>query len=82
MRLHHHHTECACLHVVVGFGPTGRIRLGADDAEPEFSTATWGSMLFAAGLGISLIFYGPMEPLLHFENGALPTTGSNQASPT
>ena len=52
--------------LVVGFGPTGKIRLGADDSTPEYSTASWISMLFAAGLGIGLIFYGPMEPLSHF----------------
>lgn len=51
---------------VVGYGPTGKIRLGADDTEPEFSTPTWISMLFAAGLGIGLIFYGPLEPLNYF----------------
>lgn len=54
--------------LVVGLGPTGKIRLGADDSEPEFSTFAWISMLFAAGLGIGLIFYGPMEPLTHFLN--------------
>lgn len=54
--------------LVVGYGPTGRIRLGADDSEPEFSTTTWISMLFAAGLGIGLIFYGPMEPMVHFQD--------------
>ena len=52
--------------LAIAFGPTGNIRLGADDSEPEFSTATWISMLFAAGLGIGLIFYGPLEPLQHF----------------
>ena len=52
--------------LVVGFGPTGKIRLGADDSTPEYSTTSWISMLFAAGLGIALIFYGPMEPLSHF----------------
>ncbi|WP_413316623.1 BCCT family transporter [Agrococcus sp. 1P02AA] len=50
----------------VGFGRTGGIRLGADDEAPEFSTASWISMLFAAGLGIGLLFYGPMEPLTYF----------------
>ena len=54
--------------LVVGLGPTGKIRLGQDDSEPEFSTFAWISMLFAAGLGIGLIFYGPMEPLTHFLN--------------
>lgn len=52
--------------LVVGLGPTGEIRLGADNSEPEFSTSSWISMLFAAGLGIGLIFYGPLEPLSHF----------------
>ena len=52
--------------LVVGFGRTGGIRLGADDEEPEFSTASWVSMLFAAGLGIGLLFYGPLEPLTYF----------------
>ena len=52
--------------LVAGFGPTGKIRLGTDDSSPEYSTTSWISMLFAAGLGIGLIFYGPMEPLSHF----------------
>ena len=54
--------------LVVGLGLTGKIRLGQDDSEPEFSTFAWISMLFTAGLGIGLIFYGPMEPLTHFLN--------------
>lgn len=52
--------------LVVGYGRTGGIRLGADDEEPEFSTRSWISMLFAAGLGIGLLFYGPLEPLTYF----------------
>lgn len=51
---------------VIGYGPTGHIRLGADDSSPDYSTTSWISMLFAAGLGIGLIFYGPLEPLTHF----------------
>lgn len=52
--------------VVIACRSTGKIRLGADDSTPEFSTLSWISMLFAAGLGIGLVFYGPMEPLSHF----------------
>ena len=52
--------------LVVGYSRTGGIRLGADDEEPEFSTRSWISMLFAAGLGIGLLFYGPLEPLTYF----------------
>jgi len=56
--------------LAVGYGRTGGIRLGADDEEPEFSTGSWISMLFAAGLGIGLLFYGPLEPLTYFQNPA------------
>lgn len=56
--------------LTVGYGRTGGIRLGADGEEPEFSTGSWISMLFAAGLGIGLVFYGPLEPLSHFQTPA------------
>ncbi|CUJ94640.1 Glycine betaine transporter OpuD [Ruegeria denitrificans] len=45
----------------------GSIRLGPDDATPEFSTPAWIAMLFAAGMGVGLLFYGAAEPLTHFE---------------
>ena len=41
----------------------GNIKLGPDDAEPEFSTFSWVSMMFATGMGIGLMFYGVAEPL-------------------
>ncbi len=44
----------------------GRIRLGADEDRPEFSTVSWIAMMFAAGLGIGLLFYGVAEPISHF----------------
>ncbi|ERG65540.1 hypothetical protein L332_13965 [Agrococcus pavilionensis RW1] len=50
----------------VGYGRTGGVRLGADDEEPEFSTVSWIAMLFSAGIGIGLLFYGPLEPLTFF----------------
>ncbi|WP_203231194.1 BCCT family transporter [Nocardioides caldifontis] len=43
----------------------GNIRLGPDDSEPEFSTFSWVSMMFATGMGIGLIFWGVAEPLTH-----------------
>jgi choline/glycine/proline betaine transport protein len=52
--------------LVMGFGRFGRIKLGRDDDEPEFSTLSWFSLLFAAGMGIGLVFYGVSEPLSHF----------------
>ncbi len=46
--------------------PVGRIRLGGVDARPEFSTLSWFAMLFAAGMGIGLVFWGVAEPIYHF----------------
>ena len=51
---------------VIALAPTGNITLGEDGEELDYSRAAWISMLFAAGLGIGLIFYGPMEPMQHF----------------
>lgn len=48
--------------------PYGSIRLGKDDEEPEYSGFTWFAMLFSAGMGIGLLFYGVAEPVLHFSN--------------
>lgn len=56
----------AAFMLVVGYGRTGGVRLGADDEQPEFSRLSWIAMLFSAGVGIGLIFYGPMEPLTFF----------------
>ncbi len=44
----------------------GRIKLGKDDDEPEFSTVSWLSMLFAAGMGVGLLYWGTAEPLTHY----------------
>ncbi|MGH3673839.1 MAG: BCCT family transporter, partial [Pseudonocardiaceae bacterium] len=44
----------------------GKIKLGRDDDEPRFKTLPWLAMMFAAGMGIGLIFYGVSEPLQHF----------------
>tara|TARA_R110002049_G_scaffold23545_7_gene83520 strand:+ start:4896 stop:6539 length:1644 start_codon:yes stop_codon:yes gene_type:complete len=46
--------------------PLGKVRLGGDEAVPDYSYAGWFSMLFAAGMGIGLMFYGVSEPLTHF----------------
>ncbi|MDE0547645.1 BCCT family transporter [Microbacterium sp. C7(2022)] len=53
---------------IVGYGRTGGIRLGADDEAPEFSTPSWIAMLFSAGMGIGLLFWGSAEPLYYFNN--------------
>lgn len=53
-----------CLYL--GFSRKGQITLGRPDEAPEFSTLSWFSLLFAAGMGIGLVFYGMTEPLMHF----------------
>ncbi|WP_136042638.1 MULTISPECIES: BCCT family transporter [unclassified Microbacterium] len=61
----------------VGFSRYGRIPLGRDDEEPEYSMFSWISMLFAAGMGIGLVFWGAAEPLTFFEN---PPPGTVEAN--
>lgn len=71
--------------VVLGYGPAGGVRLGADDEAPEFTTFSWVAMLFSAGMGIGLLFYGPYEPLTYFANppsGFDVTAGTVEASQT
>src|SRR5699024_7958189 len=48
------------------FSKVGRIRLGRDDERPEFSVLSWFMMLFSAGMGIGLVFFGVAEPLSNF----------------
>ncbi len=50
----------------VALSPLGRVRLGGTEATPDYSYLGWFSMLFAAGMGIGLMFYGVSEPLSHF----------------
>lgn len=54
--------------IFLGFGKYGKIRLGGKLAEPEFSKSSWFSMLFSAGMGIGLLFWGVAEPIFHFDN--------------
>jgi BCCT family betaine/carnitine transporter len=52
--------------LVVAFSPLGKVRLGGTEATPDYSYLGWFSMLFAAGMGIGLMFFGVSEPLSHF----------------
>lgn len=56
--------------IYLGFGRYGGIKLGPDDSEPDFSTGAWFAMLFSAGMGIGLVFWGAAEGaqmLLNYE---------------
>lgn len=52
--------------VGMALSPYGKIPLGKDGEKPEFSTFNWTAMLFAAGLGVAVLFWGPAEPLEYF----------------
>jgi choline/glycine/proline betaine transport protein len=52
----------------LAFSRFGSIRLGADDSRPDYSNLTWFTMLFAAGIGTILMFWGVAEPVSHFAN--------------
>jgi glycine betaine transporter len=49
----------------LAFSRYGKVRLGGQDEQPEFSTVSWVAMMFSAGMGIGLMFYGVAEPLTH-----------------
>lgn len=53
-----------CFYLLVS--PVGQIKLGKQEDKPDFSRPTWISMLFSAGVGIGLIFYGTAEPISHY----------------
>jgi choline/glycine/proline betaine transport protein len=52
--------------VYLAFSKFVRVRLGGDEAKPEFSTLAWFSMLFSAGMGIGLLFWSIAEPVTHY----------------
>lgn len=66
--------------------PVGRIRLGGDDAKPDFSRMSWFSMLFAAGMGIGLMFWSVAEPVAYYTDwwgtplNAVPNTPEGAAA--
>ena len=52
--------------LVVAFTRLGDIKLGPDHSEPDYSLTSWFAMLFSAGIGIGLMFFGVAEPVMHF----------------
>lgn len=63
--------------VALALSPIGTRRLGEDDDRPEFSTPSWLAMLFAAGMGTGLVFWGVAEPMTHASNS--PVSGNAQS---
>lgn len=52
--------------IYLAFSKYGKIKLGKDDDEPDYSTFSWFAMLFSAGMGIGLVFWGVAEPVSHY----------------
>ena len=51
---------------ILAVSPLGKIRLGGKDATPDFGYVGWFALLFAAGMGIGLMYFGVSEPMSHF----------------
>jgi choline/glycine/proline betaine transport protein len=64
----------------IAVSPFGRIRLGRDDDEPEYGMWSWFAMLFSAGMGIGLLFFGVAEPVSHFMSPPLGEGGDVAAA--
>jgi len=62
------------------FSRFAHVRLGRDTDRPEFTYLTWMAMLFSAGMGIGLVFYGVAEPILHFGNPPFAEARSDAAA--
>lgn len=66
--------------VVLFFSPWGRVRLGPDGSDPDYSYASWFAMLFSAGMGIGLVFFSVAEPVLHYQSPPTMEGGTPEAA--
>jgi choline/glycine/proline betaine transport protein len=64
----------------LAFGKFGQVRIGGPKAIPEFSLFSWFSMLFSAGMGIGLLYFGVSEPIQHFLTPPIPQTNPSDAA--
>ena len=68
--------------LVLWIHPIGKIKFGGKDAKPKFSTWNWWAISLCAGIGTGIVFWGPVEPLIHSFEPATATglkSGSNEA---
>ena len=68
-----------CFCFILMLSPLGKVVIGGKDAVPEHSYASWFAMLFAAGMGIGIMFYGVLEPVNHFITPPLGVDPANSA---
>jgi choline/glycine/proline betaine transport protein len=66
--------------VALAFSGYGRIKLGRDHSEPDYSYTSWFAMLFSAGMGIGLMFFGVAEPVMHYTSPPVGEGGSVEAA--
>ncbi|MEM5472144.1 BCCT family transporter [Hoeflea sp. AS60] len=66
-----------CLFLIVS--PYGKVRIGGKDATPDYTYTGWFAMLFAAGMGIGLMFYGVSEPISHFSSSFADAAGTPES---
>ncbi|HMB30295.1 MAG TPA: BCCT family transporter [Desulfohalobiaceae bacterium] len=66
--------------VILMLSKYGALRIGGPDAEPEFSTLSWFAMLFSAGMGIGILFYGVAEPMFHFAANPFAEPGTAESA--
>lgn len=66
--------------VLLAISDYGRIKLGPDHSEPDYSYGSWFAMLFSAGMGIGLMFYGVAEPVMHYLSPPSADPGTVQAA--
>lgn len=73
-------TSFLILIIWLAFGPYGKLKLGRPEDKPEFSTISWLAMLFSAGMGVGLLFWGAAEPMTHFMNPPIGEGGTPYAA--
>lgn len=73
-------TSFVVFSIWIALSKYGSIKLGADDSEPDYGFVSWFAMLFSAGMGIGLVFWGVAEPLNHFVNPLSLESGSAAAA--
>jgi len=65
--------------LALAFSKYGKVKLGDDDSKPEHSTISWFAMLFGAGMGIGLVFWGVAEPMNHYVSFGMTEQAANLA---
>ncbi|WP_237055086.1 BCCT family transporter [Microbulbifer sediminum] len=66
--------------IVIGLSKLGEIKLGPEHIEPDYGFGSWFAMLFSAGMGIGLLFFGVAEPVMHYLSPPVGETGTVEAA--